>query len=130
MSEESVDTAPAEEPPPPYVDQDTAATDTAVAQALRVVDQARWEDVERENITLVQEKEALAEQLRQCQATVAELNDRWAAAQGANRDAESLQLSLKRTQDKASTVQATNDYLQQRLDRMQGESDALRAEIR
>jgi hypothetical protein len=126
MSEESVGTAPTEPP----VDQDTAATATAVAQALRVVDQARWEDVERENVTLVQEKEALAEQLRQCQATVTELNDRWAAAQTANRDAESLHLSLKRAQDKALTVQATNDHLQQRLDRVQVESDALRAEIR
>lgn len=129
MSEESVGTAPAEPPPPPE-DQDTAATNTAVAQAQYVIDQARWEDVERENITLVQEKEALAEQLRQCQATVTELNDRWAAAQGANRDAESLQLSLKRAQDTASTVQTTNDHLQERLDRMQAESDALRAEIR
>lgn len=115
-----------------------AATEATVAAAValeaqtieEIVSPIAWDDLERSYMQEAAEKESLVEQLSVCKSTLQSVQQENLEWQQKERATAAIQLDLTRTQEKLQSVISTNQHNLERLDRMQAESDNLRAEIR
>jgi hypothetical protein len=102
----------------------------AEAEAVTVLGAVVMEDLEREYVAVVAEKDALQKQLAQARTALQETENQVQQQRAGQRTTSEMQHTVVMAEQRVAIVNTENQNLQERMDRMQAESDKLREEIR